>query len=86
MTPFLQPNTVLTDDEIEKYKYTVKWGTYGKGGNEPLRWVRLIDCSSEHLVNIINNLHIHSYCHNRPYFDIIKTILKNRQYEYTLLF
>jgi hypothetical protein len=24
------------------------------------------------------NLHIHGYCHNRPYFDIIKTILKNR--------
>ena len=81
MTPFLQPNTVLTDDEIEKHKYTVKWGTYGKDGNEPLRWVRLIDCSSEHLVNIIINLHIHGYCHNRPYFDIIKTILKNRQYE-----
>lgn len=86
MTLFLQPNAVLNDAEIEKYKYTVKWGTYGKNGNEPLRWVRLIDCSSEHLVNIIKNLHIHGCCHNHPYFEIIKTILKNRQYEYTLLF
>lgn len=83
---FLTPDTVLTNEEINILKYVVKWGTYGKGGNEPLRMVRLIDCSSEHLVNIIKNLHIFGYCRSRPYFQIIQCILKDRQYEYSLPF
>lgn len=83
---FLKPDTVLSDKEIEILKYVVKWGTYGKGGNEPLRMVRLIDCSSENLVNIIENLHLLGGCGNRPYFQIIQSILKDRRYEYTLSF
>ena len=83
---FLKHDTILTDEEIDTLKYCVKWGTYGKGGNEPLKWVRLIDCSSEHLVNIIKNLHIFGGYHNHPYFQIIQSILKDRQYEYTLSF
>jgi hypothetical protein len=67
--------------EIKKLKYLVKWGTYGKDGKEPFRYVRLIDCSSEHLVKIIENLHITGVCFNPAYVEIIKAILKDRKYD-----
>jgi hypothetical protein len=50
------------DRAIERLKHTMLWGTYGKGGlahcagtcpEHRLRWVRLIDCSSEHLLAIL---------------------------------
>ncbi len=33
------------------------WGTYGKSGQEPLKWVRLMDCSTEHLEAILRTQH-----------------------------
>lgn len=42
------------------------WGTYGKGGVEhcagtcllhPLRWVKLADCSTDHLQAILRTQH-----------------------------
>jgi hypothetical protein len=33
-----------------------QWGTYGKSGNEPLRYIYLKDISDNHLVNIIAHL------------------------------
>lgn len=67
--------------EIKKLKYLVKWGTYGKDGKEPLHYVRLIDCSSEHLAKIIENLSITGICANPAYVAIIKAILKDREYD-----
>lgn len=67
--------------EIKHLKYTVTWGTFGKDSKGPLRYVRLIDCSSEHLVEIIENLHITGTCANPAYVEIIKAILKDRKYE-----
>lgn len=32
---------------------TYKWGTYGKSGNDPLKWVILKDIHDDHLQNII---------------------------------
>lgn len=29
------------------------WGTYGKSGRDPLKWVRIGDCSTEHLGAIL---------------------------------
>ena len=29
------------------------WGTYGRDGRSPLRWVKLVDCSTEHLLAIL---------------------------------
>lgn len=46
-TPKLPFNVPLSIDEM-------MWGTYGKSGNEPLRWVRLVDCSTEHLEAILS--------------------------------
>lgn len=37
----------LTDRE------TVTWGTYGKYGNEPLRYVLIKDITNDHLQNLI---------------------------------
>lgn len=31
----------------------VLWGTYGKSGKEPLRYVKLCECSTEHLNEIL---------------------------------
>lgn len=72
---------IPSEQEINEWKYIVKWGTYGKNGDEPLRYVRLIDCSSEHLENIIKNLNIFGFCHNRTYEEIAKAILRDRKHE-----
>lgn len=39
---------------VDDLKKKVMWGTYGKFGEEPLKWVRLIDCSTDHLQAIIS--------------------------------
>jgi hypothetical protein len=36
---------------------SLPWGTYGKGGKDPLRWVTLGECSIEHLCNILITQH-----------------------------
>ena len=41
--------TVTSDDSHEVIREAVKWGTYGKDGDEPLRYVTIADMSSEHL-------------------------------------
>ena len=37
----------------EEAVYHAVWGTYGPNGDEPLKYVRLIDCSTDHLRNIL---------------------------------
>lgn len=74
-------NHLTEEEKFQKMKFRVKWGTYGKGGNEPLRYVRLIDCSSEHLVNIIKNLNSLGCCLNPQYETLIREILKDRKYD-----
>lgn len=65
----------LTDkSSIEEMKEKLLWGTYGKNGNEPLRWVKLCDCSTEHLQAILSNA--------RPgiiHTNIINEILDSRK-------
>lgn len=52
------------------------WGTYGLGGLGPLRWVKLIDCTTDHLQSILRTqLHV---WHNPAYFKPICAILKSR--------
>lgn len=40
----------------EEYREIFQWGTYGKNGDEPLRFIKLKDISDNHLDNIINHL------------------------------
>jgi hypothetical protein len=52
------------------------WGTYGKDGQGPLRNVRLIDCSSEHLGMILVQI---APTVGHPYISYISQILIARQ-------
>lgn len=36
-----------------EYAHNNKWGTYGPNGNEKLRWVPIIELSSDHIENIL---------------------------------
>ena len=43
-------------DDFEKIKNNLLWKTVGKNGNSPPHWVKLIDCDTDHLENIIYNV------------------------------
>ncbi len=38
---------------LEDAKKLFVWGTYGKEGNEPLQWKRIVDCTTNHLEAIV---------------------------------
>lgn len=57
----------------ESAKNLAMWGTYGKSGKDPLRWVRLVDCSTDHLQSILKTQRLSS-----DYFFLIWSILKDR--------
>jgi hypothetical protein len=64
-----------TKKELIELMFKRRWGTYGIGGLQPLKWVRLVDCSSEHLKNILKTqFHI-----NDLYRKIINFILQSRK-------
>ena len=73
----------LAIGEISRAKKLMMWGTYGKGGVEhcygtcpehQLRWVRLIDCSTEHLHAILRTQsHI-----GHDYTRVFNTIIQDR--------
>ena len=75
---------VGTDDFVHTYQVYVtdlqkaieiaEWGTYGKGGNEPLKYVRLINCSTDHLRAIRDQCQKF----NKAYVILINEILKQR--------
>jgi hypothetical protein len=47
------------ENEYRNHEYmriSFRWGTYGKSGNEPLRWISLDEISDDHLKNIIQHL------------------------------
>ena len=69
---------------LEKAKKHATWGTYGKDGlkhcggtcyEHQLRYVRLIDCSTEHLLAIVN---LQYQIKGSDYEEIILAILKDR--------
>lgn len=52
-----EQTTTLPHHEIREI---FQWGTYGKSGNETLRYIYLKDISDNHLVNIIAHLCSHA--------------------------
>ena len=58
-----------SDFEIIKSK--LLWGTYGKEGDKAFKWVKLIDCETEHLKNIIINVTRLSSIHRAVIIDIL---------------
>lgn len=68
----IQGAAVVSFDDVVR---TLRWGTYGKDGKDPLEYVRLIDCSTEHLNAILNG----SQRISELYSKVIKTILESRK-------
>ena len=52
---------VYADDDISIKADKMVWGTRGKLGDEPLRYVFLKDCETEHLEKILEQKNIASY-------------------------
>ncbi len=68
-------NTKKLRDEDTDRMFTAKWGTYGPKGVDTLKYVRLIDLSTEHLINILTTqLHI-----TMEYRFMIRDILRQRK-------
>ncbi len=61
---------------LDDLKKIARWGTFGPSGNEPLKWVKLIDCSTEHLEAILQT---QPHILGTAYVDIIKSILADRR-------
>lgn len=79
LPPVLDEEGYLSEDDRN-----AQWGTYGKGGGthckgtcpqHQLRWVRLVDCETPHLLAILATQYQISYT---QYPRIIKAILKMR--------
>jgi len=69
-----QHDLPVTPENVWKMRRVLRWGTYGKDSRGPLRVVRLCDCDSEHLINIIGSQgHIGTFCK-----AVIKRILWER--------
>ena len=63
-----------TEDDLN-----LQWGTFGKNGDEPMRIVRLGDCSTEHLQAILRTEgHIYLYATLQHYVFAIHRILRSR--------
>ena len=73
ITPRPKTYTIAVSDFNTAVKLA-EWGTYGPNGNQPLQHVRLVDCSTDHLKNILKQVGNYS-----DYGQIIQQILKDRQ-------
>ena len=63
--------------DLEDAKKIARWGTRGKSGRDPVKWVKLIDCETDHLEAILaTQPHIASFEGLR---EIIEGILADRK-------
>lgn len=62
--------TVYSDDPFELIRESLYWGTYGKDGDQPLKWVLLKDMSNDHIQAIIDD----------GYVDVIEYMTKELEY------
>lgn len=46
--------SLYSTDPFERIREEFKWGTRGKGGDQPLEWVKLKDLSTDHIKAIIS--------------------------------
>lgn len=66
---------LMVATDMERAKQTAMWGTYGKLRSEPLRYVRLIDCATDHLQAILRT---QPQVKGDDYETIILSILADR--------
>jgi hypothetical protein len=43
---------IISDKSIKKIASTLTWGTYGLPPKLPVKWIKLEDCTTDHLQNI----------------------------------
>jgi len=65
---------IYDDEPIESMMKKLLWGTYGKDGNQPLKYVKLFECETDHLHNILKSQRISDY-----YKSVINYILEYRR-------
>ena len=63
---------LIESDPFEMKKKKLIWGTYGKDGKQPLKWVKLIECETEHLKAVLR-INIAPM-----YIEVINSILEDR--------
>ncbi len=61
------------NDSLEMKKKKLIWGTRGKDGKQPLKWVKLIECETDHLKAILKQVTPH-----QPHTEVIQSILEDR--------
>jgi ribosomal protein L32 len=66
--------SIHRSEPFESIKKKLLWGTYGKKGGQPLKYVLLNDCESDHLHAILKNVHGINPLHE----TVIVSILKDR--------
>jgi hypothetical protein len=70
----------LDDQEpFDTIKHKLLWGTRGKDGFQPLKWVRLIDCDAKHLQAILDYPYTVGKQLHPIYKEVIKDILVNNK-------
>lgn len=65
---------ISPNDDFETIKSKLKWQTRGRTGTETMHWVKLIDCETDHLENILYNVQMLFPITKR----VILSILKDR--------
>jgi hypothetical protein len=65
--------------DINDLKKVARWGTFGKSGKEPLKYVKLIDCSTEHLEAILQQPYIQDNSSMVGMIEIINAIIADRK-------
>jgi phosphoribosyl-ATP pyrophosphohydrolase len=70
----IESYTINSSDSFEYTKSKLLWGTYGKNNDQPLKYVPLIDCETEHLQAILKNMYNIRQIHK----TVIISILKDR--------
>jgi phosphoribosyl-ATP pyrophosphohydrolase len=66
--------SISKDASFDEYKSKLVWGTYGKLGDQPLKYVPLIECETDHLHAILKNVPNINPTHEA----VIVSILKDR--------
>ena len=45
--------SLTLEDDFSKIRECVRWGTYGPEGNQPMRFIKIKDMSTDHIRNIL---------------------------------
>ena len=53
--------SLYSDDDFEKLREGIEWGTYGKSGNEELHYKPISNMSSNHIKAILSNCIVADY-------------------------